>query len=314
MEPTLSRRTVLKTAGALTLVNGGSSYASASAVTDRHGPVRTGRFRVEIDEVKVSGWTYVTIPASSTEQGEYREGDEPDWERKLWGQTTFDDLEMQRGIQPGARQLYDWREEVRQRNVDDGRKDVTITLLDEESAPQIRWEFENAWIKTYDPPTLDSGTDGVGTETVRLAFDTMTTDWDPDERLVSRIQHDPFNPTFGEEVAFDASESTPTGDIDDYEWEFGDGTTATGETVTHTITATGEYAIELTVTSGDETDSRVTTVDIAPPGLEYYADADGAVDDAATAEAFDHWEEGHIETDLLLEVINAGHDESSGEE
>lgn len=145
---------------------------------DRHGPMRTGRFMVEIDDVEVPGWRSVTIPSSSTEQGEYREGEEPDWEKKIWGQTTFADLEMERAVQPGDTRIFDWREEVRIGNVDDGRKQVAVILMDEEGEPQIRWEFEGAWIKFYRPPRLDaSADDDVATERITVAFDTMTREY-----------------------------------------------------------------------------------------------------------------------------------------
>ena len=142
---------------------------------DRHGPMRTGRFKVEIDEVEVPGWRTVTIPSSSTESGEYREGDEPDYEKKIWGQTKFDDLEMERGVQPGDTRIFDWREEVRMGNLDEGRKEVAVVLMDEEGQPQIRWEFQGAWVKDYNPPELDAGADGdVATESITVAFDKMT--------------------------------------------------------------------------------------------------------------------------------------------
>jgi phage tail-like protein len=141
---------------------------------DRHGPMRTGRFKVEIDDVEVPGWRSVTIPGSSTEQGEYREGDEPDYEKKIWGQTTFDDLEMERGVQPDDTAIFDWRQDVIEGRVDDGRKEVAVILMDEEGQPQIRWEFQEAWVKDYDPPELDASADGnVATESITVAYDKM---------------------------------------------------------------------------------------------------------------------------------------------
>ena len=307
MEPTLERRTLLKAAGALTLVSVGASAPSTAASRHRHGPMRTGRFTVEIDDVQVGGWQYVTIPSSSTEEGEYREGDEPDWEKKIWGQTTFDDLEMSRAIQPRDSELYDWREAVRTGNLDDGRKEVTITLRDDEFEPVIRWEFQGAWVKDYNPPELNASADGdVATETATFAFDKMVPIWDPGEELVVDIQPEPAEPEFGEEVTFDGSESTPAEDIEEYNWEFGDGTTETGETVTHTVTSAGEYTVELMITRGTETETETLELTVASPGLGYYTDDDGVADDESTAEAFEHWEEGYIDTDLLLDVINAG--------
>lgn len=136
--------------------------------------MRTGRFKVEIDDVEVPGWRTVTIPSSSTEQGEYREGDDPDYEKQIWGQTSFDDLEMERGVQPGDTAVFDWRQAVMEGRVDEGRKEVAVVLMDEEGSPQIRWEFQQAWVKDYDPPELDASADGdVATESITVAFDKM---------------------------------------------------------------------------------------------------------------------------------------------
>lgn len=233
---------------------------------DRHGPMRTGRFTVEIDDVEVEGWREVTIPGSATEEGQYRDGDDPDYEKKLWGQTTWDDLEMERGVQPGDSRIYDWREEVIQGRVDEGRKEVTITLLDEAGEPLIRWGFQNAWLKAYDPPTLDaSGDSDVATENVTVSFDGMTADWDPEPEvaLQSRFSITPTDVVVGEEITVDGSNSEPA-DVDNFEWDFDDGTTATGETATHTFEESGVYSIELTVTHDGETSSHTRDWYIQP--------------------------------------------------
>lgn len=70
-------------------------------------------------------------------------------------------------------------------------------------------------------------------------------------------------------VGFDAIESTDaSAPIVSYAWDFGDGTTATGSTASHTYATAGTYLVRLTVTdqSGyvDTATSTVTVVD-APP-------------------------------------------------
>ncbi|MFP8956048.1 phage tail protein [Natrialbaceae archaeon A-CW3] len=142
---------------------------------DRHGPMRTGRFKVEIDDIEVSGWRTIELPSSKTEEGEYREGDEPDWEKNIWGQTTFSALEMERGVQPGDTRIYDWREEVRMGDLDNGRKKVAVILMDQEGQDVLKWEFEDAWIKAYRPGKLSaSADDDVLTESISVVFDTVT--------------------------------------------------------------------------------------------------------------------------------------------
>lgn len=145
-----------------------------SPKADRHGPMKTGRFEVQIDDVEVAGWQTVTIPSISVEQGEYREGNDADHEKKLWGQVTFDDLEMERGVKPGDTELYDWVKDIQAGKADEGRKEIAIKVNNEEGEMQLQWEFTKAWIKDYSPPELDASADGdVATESVTIAFDEM---------------------------------------------------------------------------------------------------------------------------------------------
>lgn len=53
------------------------------------------------------------------------------------------------------------------------------------------------------------------------------------------------------EVSFDASSSSDSdGSIVSYSWNFGDGSTGTGKTVSNTYDSTGDYQVKLTVTDG----------------------------------------------------------------
>ena len=73
------------------------------------------------------------------------------------------------------------------------------------------------------------------------------------------------------EVSFDASQSLdPEGAIDDYNWEFGDGTEGSGQTVSHSFAETGSYDVTLTVTDANGAEASVTqTLTIEPkPVLE----------------------------------------------
>lgn len=64
---------------------------------------------------------------------------------------------------------------------------------------------------------------------------------------------------------FDASDSSDSdGSIASYDWEFGDGTTGTGEVVDHSYESGGDYDVTLTVTDDEgATDSQTQTVSVS---------------------------------------------------
>ena len=68
-------------------------------------------------------------------------------------------------------------------------------------------------------------------------------------------------------VACDASASSdPDGTIVKYEWSFGDGSTGSGESTSHTYTANGEYTVSLQVTDDEgKTASVSEAVTVLPP-------------------------------------------------
>jgi poly(hydroxyalkanoate) depolymerase family esterase len=105
-------------------------------------------------------------------------------------------------------------------------------------ASRILWEYFTNW-------TLDGHASGNSAPTadVQASDTTVST---------------------GETVDFDGSGSSdPDGSIASYGWDFDDGSTATGETTSHSWDSTGTYSVVLTVTDDDgATDTASVDVDV----------------------------------------------------
>ena len=59
----------------------------------------------------------------------------------------------------------------------------------------------------------------------------------------------PLHPKTGTTITFDAAQSTSSGNITVYDWDFGDNSTGTGISPTHSYADSGSYTVKLTVTS-----------------------------------------------------------------
>ena len=106
MLPDIGRRTAMNAMRVAAIAGLASGSTSATTNTDRYqtdrsgGPLRTGLVTVHIGDVDIEGWRSVTIPSTATDAGNWRNGNNEDYERPPRGRTTYDDLEMERAVEP----------------------------------------------------------------------------------------------------------------------------------------------------------------------------------------------------------------------
>lgn len=140
----------------------------------RENPYANFNFVVAVDGLDEIAFAEVELPAAEIETIEYREGaDRTNASRKLPGRVRYGNVVLRRGID-GRLALWEWFKAVR-----DGqpiRRDVTITLLDEQRQPVQQWRFRNAWPSKYDPSDLNGKGNEVFVETMELVVESLEID------------------------------------------------------------------------------------------------------------------------------------------
>ena len=141
-------------------------------MVDRKDPYRSFRFLVEIDGITQAGFSEATIPDTTTDIVEYREGNEPATLRKLPGLTKFGNVTLKWGAADSL-VVYNWRKLVEDGKMKDTRKNMAINIMNEDGSPGARWEFHNAWPSKYKAPDLNAKGNDVAIETLEIAHEGM---------------------------------------------------------------------------------------------------------------------------------------------
>jgi PKD repeat protein len=130
------------------------------------------------------------------------------------------------------------------------------------------WDFDDGNITTVTYPVITHIYTAFGNYNVTLtvADDEGLTDAYSESITVrgyptASFTHSPDRPHVNENVTFNASSSTANGGtIVGYEWDFDDGSNATGEIVIHKYTTIGNYNVTLAVTDSENLKDSVWTI------------------------------------------------------
>ena len=141
------------------------------ATGERKDPLRNFRFRLEIDGIQQAGFSEVTVPDTTSDVIEYREGTEITTVRKLPGLTKYGNLSLKWGT-TDSMELYNWRKQIIDGNIQ--RKNIAVIVVDEAGNDKARYEFVNAWPSKYDPTDLNATGNAVAIETLEIVHEGMT--------------------------------------------------------------------------------------------------------------------------------------------
>ena len=139
---------------------------------ERKDPYKNFRFLVEIDGIVQAGFSEASIPDTTQEPIEYREGNQTPTVRKLPGLIKYGNLTLKWGITDSL-DLYEWRKMVEQGKTKDARRNLAVILMDEEGNTASRWEFAEAWPSKYDAPDLDGKGNDIAVETLEIVHEGM---------------------------------------------------------------------------------------------------------------------------------------------
>ena len=89
---------------------------------------------------------------------------------KVPGRLKWNNITLKRGI-TDAMDMWKWRQLVEKGQVDDARKNGTITMFNQKGEAIAKWNFINAWPSKLTGPTANANNNEVGIEEMELTVE-----------------------------------------------------------------------------------------------------------------------------------------------
>ena len=135
-------------------------------------PLVKFHFQVEWSGTKI-GFTEVSGLDVETEVVEYREGASPEYSKvKMPGMQKFSNITLKRGTFATDNEYFNWWNTVKLNTIE--RRDITISLLNEEHEPVITWKVKNAWPAKVQSTDLKADGNEVAIESMEIVHEGLT--------------------------------------------------------------------------------------------------------------------------------------------
>ena len=136
---------------------------------DAINPLATFRFTVDIGGDKWVGvFTECSLPAIEWDVEEIKEGGRNDYIHQIIGHRKAGKVTLKHGLTKKY-ELMNWYAEMMDEDYKNYKKTVTITLLDSEHKPVLRWNLQNAFPIKVTWPDLKTGDAAVAIQSLELA-------------------------------------------------------------------------------------------------------------------------------------------------
>ena len=132
----------------------------------------TFAFHVELDGVDIGAFKEASGVESETEIIEYKEvaKDGKMLIRKMPGAMKWADITLKKRID-SARDLWEWRLEVENGDIDSARRDGSIVLYDSTHTEVARWNFMAGWPSKWKGADLNAGEDQIAVEEITITHE-----------------------------------------------------------------------------------------------------------------------------------------------
>lgn len=135
-------------------------------------PLVKFHFQVEWGGTKI-GFTEVSGLDVETEVVEYRHGASPEYSKtKMPGLRKYSNITLKRGTFATDNEYFAWFNTVKLNKIE--RRDLTISLLNEEHQPVVVWKVKNAWPVKVQSTDLKADGNEVAIESMELAHEGLT--------------------------------------------------------------------------------------------------------------------------------------------
>ena len=132
-------------------------------------PVSVFHFQVEWGGTRI-GFTEVSGLTIELQTIDYREGSSLEYHvSKMPGIPQYSNITLKRGVFRADNEFFQWLNTVKKNNIE--RRDLTISLLNEEHEPVMVWKVKEAFPCKVEGPTLNSTGNEVAIETVELCHE-----------------------------------------------------------------------------------------------------------------------------------------------
>lgn len=135
-------------------------------------PLPVFHFQVDWGGTKL-GFSEVTGLNIEVQVIEYRDGLSPDYSTvKMPGMAKYGNITLKRGVVEGDNEFYDWLNEIKLNKIE--RRDIIISLLNEDHEPVMNWKVRGAWPTKITSPDLKASANEAAIESIEIAHNGVT--------------------------------------------------------------------------------------------------------------------------------------------